>query len=447
MYQLYASVAPRPQDFPRLLGKIGETMKKDFDFSKEIAGIKATTLIVAADADIFPPAHAVEMFALLGGGQRDGGWDGSGQPKSRLAIIPGFTHYNLFNAPALAAAVIPFLDEPTLQDSVIRTATHCLLVASATLVAACDSQSRSADSVAEGTAQREVAAAMQRYQVAARAVNADSIAAFYTTNAMLLRAGDQADSDARLHPRVHRVVPRCARGCRDRDAGHDRGLWRQGISLGLVLRAARIPRPARERAARKVRHGVGPAGGWPMVDRALLPDSDTVAASTKVKRVAFALATPADAAALAELRTAAARELTERYGRGHWSSETTERGALAELRNAQVWIARYGGECVGTFRLAKKKPWAIDVSYFTACKRPLYLTGMAVRPDFQRRGLGRKCVDEAVRIARAWPADAIRLDAYDAQAGAGSFYAKCGFTETGRTAYRSVPLVYYELVL
>jgi GNAT superfamily N-acetyltransferase len=184
-----------------------------------------------------------------------------------------------------------------------------------------------------------------------------------------------------------------------------------------------------------------------MVDRALLPDSDTVAATTKIKSVAFALATPADAAALAELRTAAARELTERYGRGHWSTETTERGALAELRNAQVWIARYGGACVGTFRLATKKPWAIDVSYFTPGKRPLYLTGMAVRPDFQRRGLGRKCVDEAVRSARAWPADAIRLDAYDAEAGAGSFYAKCGFTATGRTTYRSVPLVYYELVL
>lgn len=168
---------------------------------------------------------------------------------------------------------------------------------------------------------------------------------------------------------------------------------------------------------------------------------------TATKGVVFALATPADAAAIAELRTAAARALTERHGRGHWSSETTERGALAELRNAQVWIARHRGSCVATFRLATKKPWAIDVSYFTAGERPLYLTGMAVRPDFQRRGFGRKCVDEAVRIARAWPADAIRLDAYDAEAGAGSFYAKCGFTETGRTAYRSVPLVYYELVL
>ena len=112
MYQLYASIAPRPQDWARLLGKIGETMKQDYDFSKEVAGIKATTMIVAGDADIFPPAHAVEVFGLLGGGKKDGGWDGSGQPKSRLAILPGLTHYTIFSAPALAATVIPFLDEP-----------------------------------------------------------------------------------------------------------------------------------------------------------------------------------------------------------------------------------------------------------------------------------------------------------------------------------------------
>jgi pimeloyl-ACP methyl ester carboxylesterase len=85
-------------------------MKKDFDFSRQIAGIKATTLVVAADADIFPPAHAVEMFGLLGGGQRDPGWDGKGRPNSRLAILPGLTHYTLFSDPALAATVIAFLD-------------------------------------------------------------------------------------------------------------------------------------------------------------------------------------------------------------------------------------------------------------------------------------------------------------------------------------------------
>jgi pimeloyl-ACP methyl ester carboxylesterase len=112
MYQLYSSVAPRPEDWARLLDKIGQAMKQDFDLSTAVAGIKASTLIVAGDADIFPPAHAVEVFGLLGGGKRDGGWDGAGRPRSSLAILPGLTHYTIFNAPALAAAVIPFLDAP-----------------------------------------------------------------------------------------------------------------------------------------------------------------------------------------------------------------------------------------------------------------------------------------------------------------------------------------------
>jgi pimeloyl-ACP methyl ester carboxylesterase len=112
MYQLYSAIAPRVEDWPRLLGKIGDAMKKDYDYADQIKGIRATTLIVAGDADIFPPAHAVEMFGLLGGGQRDGGWDGSGRPKSRLAILPGLTHYTIFADPSLAATAIAFLDDP-----------------------------------------------------------------------------------------------------------------------------------------------------------------------------------------------------------------------------------------------------------------------------------------------------------------------------------------------
>src|SRR6266496_1169599 len=77
-----ASLAPRPEEFPRLLGKMGDLMAKDYDYSEQVRGITAPTLVVAGDADIFPPAHAVELFGLLGGGQRDGGWDGAGRPRS-----------------------------------------------------------------------------------------------------------------------------------------------------------------------------------------------------------------------------------------------------------------------------------------------------------------------------------------------------------------------------
>jgi len=114
MYQLYQRVAPRPEDFGRLLGKIGEAMAKDFDFTEDVRGLKVPTLIVAADADMAPPSHYVEIFALLDGGQRDGGWMGEGRPKGghALAILPGLTHYNIFASPLLAAAALTFLDAP-----------------------------------------------------------------------------------------------------------------------------------------------------------------------------------------------------------------------------------------------------------------------------------------------------------------------------------------------
>ncbi len=112
MYQLYLRVAPRPEDFPRLLTKIGESMSKDFDFRSEVRDLKVPTLVVAADADMAPPSHYVEVFKLLGGGLRDGGWMGEGRPKRghALAILPGLTHYNIFSSPLFAAVTLAFLE-------------------------------------------------------------------------------------------------------------------------------------------------------------------------------------------------------------------------------------------------------------------------------------------------------------------------------------------------
>src|SRR5438094_3002067 len=110
MYQLYQRVAPRPEDFPRLLDKIGASMAQDFDFSEEVRGLQVPTLIVAADADMAPPSHYVEAFKMLGGGLRDGGWMGEGRRTGAhaLAIVPGLTHYNIGTSPLFAAATLAF---------------------------------------------------------------------------------------------------------------------------------------------------------------------------------------------------------------------------------------------------------------------------------------------------------------------------------------------------
>ena len=155
-------------------------------------------------------------------------------------------------------------------------------------------------------------------------------------------------------------------------------------------------------------------------------------------------ASEADAAAIARVRSAAAQKLTSEFGKGHWSSLTHEAGALRDLETSTVLVARDGRKIVGTLSLATKKPWAIDVSYFTPVKRPLYLTGMAVSVERQGQGLGRVALEDACAVAEEWQADAIRLDAFDADAGAGGLYARCGFAERGRVVYKGDPLVYYE---
>ena len=165
------------------------------------------------------------------------------------------------------------------------------------------------------------------------------------------------------------------------------------------------------------------------------------------RAVRFRDATSDDVAAIAGLQNAAAGGLTARYGAGPWSALVTERGAALEQRHARVRVGREGRQVVTVLRLATRKPWAIDVGYFTSVERPLYLTGMAVSVAHQRQGLGRLALEDALAIARAWPADAIRLDAFDAEAGAGGFYARCGFAERGRTVYKGNPLVYFERLL
>lgn len=161
----------------------------------------------------------------------------------------------------------------------------------------------------------------------------------------------------------------------------------------------------------------------------------------------FRNATLEDVAVIAALQNAAAGALTARFGVGHWSGLVSERGAALAQRHARVRVGRLGKRVLTVVRLATKKPWAIDVNYFTPVKRPLYLTGLAISVAHQGLGLGRLALEDARAVAQAWPADAIRLDAYDAQAGAGRFYEKCGFQERGRVVYQRDPLVYYELLL
>ena len=161
----------------------------------------------------------------------------------------------------------------------------------------------------------------------------------------------------------------------------------------------------------------------------------------------FRDAVQADAEALTALRAAAAADLTARFGEGQWSYTSAVRTVEGPTPYVRIRVGVERDRIVSALRLQTRKPWAIDVSYFTPVSLALYLTGMVVSVRRQRTGLGRRALRDAHDVAGSWPADAIRLDAYDAPAGAGPFYAKCGYTERGRVSYKGNRLVYYELLL
>jgi pimeloyl-ACP methyl ester carboxylesterase len=110
MYKTYAAIAPRPQDFSRLLDAMGEFMRKPYDWSASVKQLSMPVMLVYGDADMVDPKHIVSFYQLLGGGLRDAGWMREHMSKNRLAILPDLTHYDIGESPILAATVVRFLD-------------------------------------------------------------------------------------------------------------------------------------------------------------------------------------------------------------------------------------------------------------------------------------------------------------------------------------------------
>lgn len=109
MYAAWSQVAPDPGSFPALIDKTGDLLRRPYDWSGEVKGLTMPVLLAYGDADSIPAAHAAEFYALLGGGLRDGGLDGSLPTPSRLAILPGVTHYNMLGAPHLTEIIGDFI--------------------------------------------------------------------------------------------------------------------------------------------------------------------------------------------------------------------------------------------------------------------------------------------------------------------------------------------------
>jgi pimeloyl-ACP methyl ester carboxylesterase len=110
MYTSYVEVAPNPDEFPTLLDRMGEWMRRPYDWSEDVKKLTMPVMLVYGDSDMIRLDHAVAFYKLFGGGKQDAGWQREHMSPNRLAILPDVTHYDMFLSPALPKAVLPFLD-------------------------------------------------------------------------------------------------------------------------------------------------------------------------------------------------------------------------------------------------------------------------------------------------------------------------------------------------
>jgi GNAT superfamily N-acetyltransferase len=142
---------------------------------------------------------------------------------------------------------------------------------------------------------------------------------------------------------------------------------------------------------------------------------------------------------------AAASDLTVHFGEGHWSGVRSVETLRKYLDEGALYVAETDVGAVGTLRLTERKIGFYRSDWFANPNDDaFYLLDMAIDPNYQRSGIGRRAMALAEDLARSHGLKAIRLDAYGGLAGAGGFYRKCGYRLVHLGEMQGVALEYYE---
>jgi len=169
-------------------------------------------------------------------------------------------------------------------------------------------------------------------------------------------------------------------------------------------------------------------------------------------------ATVNDVAEILVLRLAVSADMEKSFGDDRWAPPVNEASVLRLFKSprtrksdgallVRILVGKSRGKIIALTRMQTAKPWAFDLKYFTPGCNAVYLGDVEVSPTHHGKGLGTQLMNAAIAAARAWPATAVRVSAYDGAAGAGPFYEKCGFREVGRVTYRKTPIIFFEMLL
>jgi pimeloyl-ACP methyl ester carboxylesterase len=103
---------PDPKGFAKFLDKMGVQMGEAYDWTASVKKLAMPVQLIFADNDSISTKHQAEFFALLGGGITEPGWQNTKITTNRLAIVPGYSHYNFITSPEVPQIALKFLADP-----------------------------------------------------------------------------------------------------------------------------------------------------------------------------------------------------------------------------------------------------------------------------------------------------------------------------------------------
>ncbi len=138
-----------------------------------------------------------------------------------------------------------------------------------------------------------------------------------------------------------------------------------------------------------------------------------------------------------EMQMAGIDQWDEEYPNAHTITEDVERGDL------HLCICE--GEIAASFALNRE----VEEEYETAnWEKPdanfIAMHRLCVSPDFQRRGIGRACMQEIDRFALDNGYNAVRLDTFSGNTKALPMYESLGFKSVGEAFWRKGRFIIFE---
>jgi GNAT superfamily N-acetyltransferase len=132
-----------------------------------------------------------------------------------------------------------------------------------------------------------------------------------------------------------------------------------------------------------------------------------------------------------------------RFGLGYWVPPYPLEAMRKSAEERDVYAVYDGDELVATFTTGTQQPSyyltipGVREAWDASGEPALYLSRLAVLPEFQGRGIGTWCIKRMERLARAEGCKAVRFDAYDKHLKLLEYYDRLGYHRRGTFTFNT----------